>query len=633
LATFGARGIETKTKEWLFGPPARVFVPVKGGRTCASNLPQIARHSVQEMKLHFSPGAYRPLDTVRSAMRLFLPATLLIGLFFLVDVAMRFEEYERSVGNLWRVSGPVKLVSAYGLVGIASILLLTALLWLPAVGRWLAAFLACVAFSVNMSFQHVLGNFIQIQEVRTLPIDKLTYVKTAVTSYLPNVIAAYFEPQMLLYGLIGVSLGASVLVVHHRIPVKPPSLIARVVLVGTAVLFNFVLWDYLYFKARNFPVEALTSSTRTLFYVIKEDREFYGIERDRLAPLEGRQLPDDNVVVILDESIRSDFVSINNPSIGTTPFLRRYASEHDTFINYGATLAATTCSVTTGTMILTGTTVAPDLERAAFSHPTVFQQAKRYGYRTILLDATGAYFPNIVIREPDLKYVDQLLDGENIPGDGRWIDLRVASYVRDLLGKSTGNFVFVVKRGAHFHYENSYPSDDPAYVRFLPKLKATDTYGTSKERTINSYKNAVSFAVDTFFEHLLPAALKNSTIIWTSDHGQSLQEQGQTYTHCKSEFEQAVVPLVVISENAWVLEHLHRPDDRFAFSHHNIYPTLVSLFSRDPEVSNGEYRSLLSATVRQPPLRYVYGPLWANAQAPEVFDVNVKRLRAFGAPR
>src|SRR6185436_5725531 len=127
-----------------------------------------------------------------------------------------------------------------------------------------------------------------------------------------------------------------------------------------------------------------------------------------------------------------------------------------------------------------------------------------------------------------------------------------ASYLRELLQNSKGNFVYVVKKGAHFHYENSYPSDDPAYVRFLPKLKTTDSYGEEKERTINSYKNAVSFAVDTFFERLLPAHLKNSTIIWTSDHGQSLQENGQKYTHCKSEFEQAMVPLIVISENAWV---------------------------------------------------------------------------------
>ena len=49
-----------------------------------------------------------------------------------------------------------------------------------------------------------------------------------------------------------------------------------------ALLANFVLWDYLYIKCNDFPVEALTSSLRTFFYVEKERREFLSIERETL---------------------------------------------------------------------------------------------------------------------------------------------------------------------------------------------------------------------------------------------------------------------------------------------------------------------------------------------------------------
>jgi glucan phosphoethanolaminetransferase (alkaline phosphatase superfamily) len=516
-------------------------------------------------------------------------------------------------------------------VGVASILLLTTLLWIPVVGRWMAAILAGVTFAVNMGFQHVLGNFVRIHEVRALPVDKLAYLETAVTEYLPNVVATYYEPAMLLYGLIGGMLGASVILVHRGVVSRPFSPLGWVAVAAAAGAVNYIVWDYLYFKAPKLPLEALTSSTRVVFQVVKENRQFYGIERDRLAASEIGEPPDDNVVLVLDESIRSDFVSINDPAIGTTPFLERYGSEHDTFVNYGAALAATTCSVTTGSMLLTGTTVAPNLRRLIFSHPTLFQHAKRHGYRTVLLDATGGYFPNLVIRRSDLEYVDVLLDGENIPGDDGWIDLRVASYLRELLQSSTGNFVYVVKRGAHFHYENAYPRDDPAYVRFSPTLSAAESHGASRERLINSYKNAVAFAVDAFFERLLAGALDHTTLIWTSDHGQSLQEQGQAYTHCKTEFEQAIVPLVVVSGNRWVLERLYRPESpaRFAFSHHNIYPTLVSILSKQREVWNGEYQSLLSAAVRQPPLRYLHGPIWSSVEAPEVFEVSPERLREF----
>src|SRR5262249_41904407 len=150
----------------------------------------------------------------------------------------------------------------------------------------------------------------------------------------------------------------------------------------------------------------------------------------------------------------------------------------------------------------TGTTVVPDQDRHAMSNPTIFQQAKLWGYKTILLDGPGRNFPNIAIRDSDLGAVDTLLRANEIPGDSAFADINAAEYIRKTVNESKGNFIVLIKVGAHFHYERCYPSSEEKYSKFLPKLTPGESYGSSRERTINSYKDALSFTVDTFFETL-----------------------------------------------------------------------------------------------------------------------------------
>jgi hypothetical protein len=91
------------------------------------------------------------------------------------------------------------------------------------------------------------------------------------------------------------------------------------------------------------------------------------------------------------------------------------------------------------------------------------------------------------------------------------------------------------------------------------------------------------------------------------------------------------VPFFIVSDVPWVLENV--PDwtggQQLVLSHHNIYPTLVSLLSKTRAVHNGSYQSISSPDLSQPPLRYVYGPLWGGSQ---VFEVDLQRLRPFLPP-
>jgi glucan phosphoethanolaminetransferase (alkaline phosphatase superfamily) len=525
----------------------------------------------------------------------------------LLDLITRWPDYVVRIEYLTFRAGMIKTYGAYGLALATTLLTLVALFSIPKIGSFVVGSATTALYVLNMGFYLTLAHYLNAEDVRILQNADPNAYRGAVFSY--------WKPQYWPYLVVAATFIPLAWWLGRRWPVAASfDWRWRTGAIIAAAAANFFLWDYLYIKCNDFPVEAVTSTLRTAFYVEKERREFLSVEREVLPPIENIAPPADNIVLIIDESVRVDYISINSSTVATTPFLAELAQKPG-FKNYGVMISSTTCSFTAKSLMFTGTTVAPDTQRLAMSNPTIFQQAKRYGYRTVILDGPGRNFPNIVIRESDLEdSVDILERGYQVTNrEVKYYDLALADRVHQLLTeRPTGNFIVLIKVGAHFHYETSYPGDEPKHRRFLPKLDVDESYGSSRERTINSYKNALTFTVDTFFEKLFSKTLPSTTILYTSDHGQSLQEHGQTYTHCKDEIEQAVVPFFIISDVPWVLENAGGTS--FVLMHHNLYPSMVSIFAKQREVLFGGYNSLFSANLTQPPLGYFYGGIWANSR-------------------
>src|SRR5262249_30108858 len=141
--------------------------------------------------------------------------------------------------------------------------------------------------------------------------------------------------------------------------------------------------------------------------------------------------------------------------------------------------------------------------------------------------------------------------------------------------------------GAHFPYDDKYPVED---ARF-PMIGGDD-----RERLISSYKNAVAWSVDEFFRVLLPATdLSNTLIIYTSDHGQNLLDNGYKVTHCSTDGHiargEGLVPLFAITLKSDWVKRLNDSAQRGAsqFSHFEIFPTLLSAFGYDEQATEAKY--------------------------------------------
>ncbi len=276
-------------------------------------------------------------------------------------------------------------------------------------------------------------------------------------------------------------------------------------------------------------------------------------------------MPQNNIVLVIDESIRGDHLGINGYRRETTPFLHKLADTGDGFYNFGLAVSGATCSYPSNALILTGVRPGLDKFEMTMSYPTVFQYAKAMGYKTYYMDVQANSFWN-GLTDADVSFIDSWLKAVDFGSDLE-SDFRAADQIAKLVSEGSGNFIVLNKRGVHFLYETSYPSEAAVW------LPLPEDYTKQPELISNPYDNGILYNVNTFFERLLvnPGVLENTTILYTSDHGQTLFENHASWLHCNYMPQEAIVPLILIGKN------LPPVNDKYHASHSNILPTLLDL--------------------------------------------------------
>ncbi|MCC7189314.1 MAG: sulfatase-like hydrolase/transferase [Anaerolineales bacterium] len=230
--------------------------------------------------------------------------------------------------------------------------------------------------------------------------------------------------------------------------------------------------------------------------------------------------PQNNIVLVIDESIRGDRLSVNGYARETTPFLDRLALENDSVENWGLAAAGATCSHPSNALILTGARPGLDDFAQTERYPTLFQYASAMGYDTVYIDAQTNSFWNGLTAD-DVAFINLWIKADDL-GDDIESDFRAADRIVQLVSEDVGHFIVLNKRGVHFLYEQSYPARETVWK------PVPEQYTSQPELVTNSYDNGVRYNVNTFFERLLadPEILEATTILYTSDHGQTLFENG-----------------------------------------------------------------------------------------------------------
>ena len=161
------------------------------------------------------------------------------------------------------------------------------------------------------------------------------------------------------------------------------------------------------------------------------------------------------IVMIMDESVRGDYVSLNNAVPNTTPFLKTA----DNLVNFGVAISGGNCSFISRTIFRFGMRQSdlPNRWREGLSRPTIWQFAHEAGYKTVHLDASD---------HNNLAPVERTLIDSNVtiferPGSLR--DQKLVAKILDALQDKEPAFIYVDKYGVHWPYSTKYPLDFHAF--------------------------------------------------------------------------------------------------------------------------------------------------------------------------
>jgi lipid A ethanolaminephosphotransferase len=279
--------------------------------------------------------------------------------------------------------------------------------------------------------------------------------------------------------------------------------------------------------------------------------------------------------MLVDESIRADYIDWE-PGNAYTPEL---ASLKDRLIDYGPAASSANCSHTANAILrLLG---APKtLVHTLQTGPTIWQYAKKAGYYTVYVDAQagqnkdpGKLQNYMTLRET--QDIDEFyaLD-RKIPAAEA--DYRLLEIVLAKLKPDQPVFIYANKNGAHFPYDSAYPASEAI---FHPTMTAAG--GGNNPARVNSYRNSVRWSVDRFFRRFFDAAdLSETALIYTSDHGQVLQEG--RLPHCtvaNPNSREGLVPLFAATGDEGLRARFTQGarQSMAHASHFSIAPTLLGL--------------------------------------------------------
>jgi len=542
--------------------------------------------------------------TYPRAMTALLAATLAV----LIDPIFRFSDYQALL-HVLPVAGTMKFSGALTLVFLQVVALFYLILLLPRILRTAALLLCVFIVIVQFSYWLTLSQFMTATD--------LFLGMSVGGDHRAEAVSSFFRPLVLLYALPYV-LVLSALILPPPVSDFRKSLALSLLPALYLLASNYAL--FLHVPERNFHLNPLTSLLRSTLHCEFENLRKYHGPRDDLPTFHTSQRPLDSIIYVIDESVRGSNLSLNGYPRATTPFLQSLETR-GLLKNLGICVAASSFSYISNAYLITGHNAFPDDDFRIAKNPTLFDYAKKMGYETIYIDIDNGYLSQLVkaagdgpVRSLDWGMTDQSFKDRHVDLETTK-DLGVARFLSSLLNERGGYFVLVNKKGLHFHYRNRYP-DNRVSTIWKPVMETSEPVDPSargREKLVNTYDNGIRFQVDEFFRVFVSeTANQNYVVLYTSDHGQTLAEHGQVYTHMKPDKVIVDVPDILVSGERYSKKGLLAGiSPGIRVSHLNNFATLLDLMGVPMSLRVRPYdQSIFSLTAEDNRVRtYMSGSL------------------------
>jgi KDO II ethanolaminephosphotransferase len=246
------------------------------------------------------------------------------------------------------------------------------------------------------------------------------------------------------------------------------------------------------------------------------------------------------VVVVIGESARSNNFGLLGYERPTTPFL---AAEKNLAIFKAASCNTSTKLSLACMFVRPQAVVERGLQAPLVLEDTVFSVFKKLGFSVELFAMQSeVWFYNSL--KTDFYKIREVIAADSANRGKPILDsILVAELAASMAKHPKGRQVVVLHtKGSHFSYTSRYPRE---FARYQPECSGVDG-ACSKAELINAYDNSVLYT-DSFLHSLIQSlAGKKAVLIYTSDHGESIDENRHFHATPKplAPPEQLAVPLL-----------------------------------------------------------------------------------------
>lgn len=251
------------------------------------------------------------------------------------------------------------------------------------------------------------------------------------------------------------------------------------------------------------------------------------------------------LIIIIGESARADRFQLNGYMRDTTPKL----SIEKNLINFGAiTSFAAYTRLSVPAMITPATSKHP--ETTMSSYCGLF---KKHGFSTTWISANDRFSSNDTPTTQAIGNVDQKIF-RNTLGDIKYSEFQDAMLLAPLKktltnGADDDQAITIHTRGSHANYAARYSKE---FKRFTPDIYTEDM---EKEIIDNAYDNSI-LATDSFIASIIDLVRdENAVVVYSSDHGESLGEEGRFGHGNANAAEQRNVPFFIWVSDTYSKTH------------------------------------------------------------------------------
>jgi glucan phosphoethanolaminetransferase (alkaline phosphatase superfamily) len=297
-------------------------------------------------------------------------------------------------------------------------------------------------------------------------------------------------------------------------------------------------------------------------------------------------LSDDNIVgvLVIGESARYDHFGINGYERNTTPLISKIPN----LFSFKASACANITYNSVPCMLtrFTGKEIDRVMEESGF-----LSILTKLGFNTDWIGTQSLlqYFKSIDSNTAYDEVNMAILPGGSALYKMNDYDEVMLPYLENILTKQGKKFIVLHTSGSHWNYAARYPENYKIFTPTCSSKSKIDQSSCTIEELINSYDNSILYT-DYILDQIIKLLTdKNAFMIYVSDHGESLGEDGVFAHGSHMTLEQTTIPLIFWSSNSFIEHHpklLNNLSKRMNqnLSHDNIFHSTLDCAGIEGEI-------------------------------------------------